>query len=40
MSTISPIEIVDLIAALQTRYEGLELRLCDASPTTFSRKKA
>ena len=31
MSTISPIEIVDLIAALQTRYEGLELRLCDAS---------
>ena len=31
MSTISPIEIVDLIAALKTRHEGLELRLCDAS---------
>lgn len=31
MSTISPIEIVDLIAALQTRHRGLELRLCDAS---------
>jgi LysR family transcriptional regulator, hydrogen peroxide-inducible genes activator len=31
MSTISPIEIVDLIAALQTRHKGLELRLCDAS---------
>jgi len=31
MSTISPDEIVDLIAALKTRYEGLELRLCDAN---------
>jgi LysR family hydrogen peroxide-inducible transcriptional activator len=31
MSTISPDEIVDLIAALKTRHEGLELRLCDAS---------
>ena len=31
MSTISPEEIVDLIAALKTRYEGLELRLCDAN---------
>jgi DNA-binding transcriptional LysR family regulator len=31
MSTISPAEIVDLIAALKTRHEGLELRLCDAS---------
>ena len=31
MSTISPNEIVDLIAALEARYEGLELRLCDAS---------
>jgi LysR family transcriptional regulator, hydrogen peroxide-inducible genes activator len=31
MSTISPNEIVELIAALKTRYEGLELRLCDAS---------
>jgi LysR family transcriptional regulator, hydrogen peroxide-inducible genes activator len=31
MSTISPLEIVDLIAALKTRHEGLELRLCDAS---------
>jgi len=31
MSTISPDEIVDLIAALKTRYDGLELRLCDAN---------
>jgi LysR family hydrogen peroxide-inducible transcriptional activator len=31
MSTISPDEIVDLIAALKTRHEGLELRLCDAN---------
>ena len=31
MSTISPLEIVDLIAALRERYDGLELRLCDAS---------
>lgn len=31
MSTISPDEIVELIAALKTRHEGLELRLCDAS---------
>jgi len=31
MSTISPAEIVDLIAALKTRYKGLELRLCDAN---------
>jgi len=31
MSTISPDEIVDLIAALKTRHEGLQLRLCDAS---------
>ena len=30
MSTISPTEIVDLIAALQTKHDGLELRLCDA----------
>jgi LysR family transcriptional regulator, hydrogen peroxide-inducible genes activator len=30
MSTISPDEIVDLIAALETRHQGLELRLCDA----------
>ena len=30
MSTISPSEIVGLVAALKTRYEGLELRLCDA----------
>src|SRR5229473_3977420 len=30
MSTISPDEIVELIAALKTRHEGLELRLCDA----------
>jgi DNA-binding transcriptional LysR family regulator len=31
MSTISPIEIVDLIAALKNRHRGLELRLCDAT---------
>jgi len=31
MSTISPFEIVDLIAALKTRHHGLELKLCDAS---------
>jgi LysR family hydrogen peroxide-inducible transcriptional activator len=31
MSTISPNEIVELIAALKTRHKGLELRLCDAS---------
>jgi LysR family transcriptional regulator, hydrogen peroxide-inducible genes activator len=31
MSTISPDEIVDLIAALKSRHQGLELRLCDAS---------
>ena len=30
MSTISPDEIVDLISALKMRYDGLELRLCDA----------
>src|SRR5436189_2792120 len=31
MSTISPGEIVDLIAALKMRHEGLELQLCDAN---------
>ena len=31
MSTIAPDEIVDLIAALKTRHDGLELRLCDAN---------
>lgn len=31
MSTISPTEIVDLIAPLKSRYHGLELRLSDAS---------
>jgi DNA-binding transcriptional LysR family regulator len=31
MSTISPDEIVDLIAALKTRHNGFELRLCDAN---------
>jgi DNA-binding transcriptional LysR family regulator len=30
MSTISPDEIVELIAALKMRHDGLELRLCDA----------
>lgn len=31
MSTVSPDEIVDLIAALKARHEGLELRLCNAN---------
>ena len=31
MSTISPDEIVDLIASLKSRHQGLELQLCDAS---------
>lgn len=31
MSTISPDEIVDLIAALKMRHDGLELRICDAN---------
>ena len=31
MCTISPDEIVDLIAALNMRHDGLELRLCDAN---------
>ena len=31
MTTISPGEIVDLIAALKIRHDGLELRLCDAN---------
>lgn len=31
MSTISPDEIVDLIAALRLRHRGIELKLCDAN---------
>ena len=31
MSTISPDEIVDMIANLRTRYQGVELQLCDAN---------
>jgi len=31
MCTISPDEIVDLIAALKRHHDGLELRLCDAN---------
>lgn len=31
MSTISPYEIVDLIAALKDCHAGIELKLCDAS---------
>jgi LysR family hydrogen peroxide-inducible transcriptional activator len=31
MSTISPDEIVELIAGLKARHGGLELRLCDAN---------
>jgi len=38
MSTISPNEIVDLIAALEARYEGLELRLCDASAADLRKR--
>jgi DNA-binding transcriptional LysR family regulator len=30
MSTISPVEIVDLIANIRTRHPDVELRLCDA----------
>jgi LysR family hydrogen peroxide-inducible transcriptional activator len=35
MSTISPDEIIELIAALKTRHRGLEFRLCDASAKTL-----
>ena len=38
MSTISPNEIIDLIAALEARYEGLELRLCDASAADLRKR--
>jgi LysR family transcriptional regulator, hydrogen peroxide-inducible genes activator len=31
MSTISPDEIIELIAVLRARYDGLELKLCDAN---------
>jgi DNA-binding transcriptional LysR family regulator len=31
MSTISPDEIVDLIANIRTRHPGIELKLCDAN---------
>ena len=35
MSTISPDEIVDLIGTLETKYPGLELKLCDADAKTL-----
>jgi len=38
MSTISPDEIVDLIAALESRHEGLELKLCDASAADLRKR--
>jgi LysR family transcriptional regulator, hydrogen peroxide-inducible genes activator len=38
MSTISPAEIVELIAALKTQYGGLELRLCDANAGDLRRR--
>ena len=38
MSTISPNELVDLIAALEARYEGLELKLCDASASDLRKR--
>jgi LysR family hydrogen peroxide-inducible transcriptional activator len=38
MSTISPNEIVDLIAALEARYDGLELKLCDASAVELRKQ--
>jgi DNA-binding transcriptional LysR family regulator len=31
MCTIAPVQLVDLIGTLQTRYEGIELELVDAS---------
>lgn len=38
MSTISPNEIVDLIAGLETRHEGLELKLSDASAIDLRKR--
>ena len=38
MSTVAPDEIVDLIAALKTKYAGLELGLCDASAPALRDK--
>jgi LysR family transcriptional regulator, hydrogen peroxide-inducible genes activator len=38
MSIISPDEIVELIAALRTRYDGLELKLCDADSRELRRR--
>lgn len=38
MSTIAPDQIVDLIAALRARHQGIELRLCDASATELRRR--
>lgn len=38
MSTVAPDEIVDLIAALKTKYAGLELWLCDASAPALRDK--
>lgn len=35
MSTISPDEIVDLIGTLESKYPGLELKLCDADARTL-----
>ena len=38
MITFSHNEIVDMFAALEARYEGLELRLCDASAVELRKR--
>ena len=38
MSTISPDEIVDLIASLRERHPGLDLKLCDANASELRAK--
>ena len=38
MSTISPDEIIEMIANLRTRYEGIELQLCDANARDLRRR--
>ena len=39
MSTISPDEIVDLISSLESKYPGLELKLCDADAKTLRARR-
>jgi DNA-binding transcriptional LysR family regulator len=38
MCTIAPVQLVDLIGALQTRYEGIELELVDASARVLEER--